>query len=173
MIFAIPYMNETKAVLIQVAPGMPPDFWWVTAGVLVILALTATVDAYRAIIPEVIIFSGLLAVTATQGLYASWDIAGHHLRQAVAAGLLFWAINFAWACKFRYDALGMGDAKWTMLAIACFGITPVVLAWGLGALLATALVGIMRLVNYRMTEITFSPFLLIGLGVGLYLVRFW
>jgi prepilin signal peptidase PulO-like enzyme (type II secretory pathway) len=173
MTFVVPFMTEAKTVLVHVAPGMPPDFWWVTAGVLLILALTATIDAFTESIPEVFIFFGLFAVTAVQGLFASWEIAAHHLQQAIAAGLLIWMINFAWFWKFRYDALGMGDAKWTMLAVACFGIEPVLIAWGLGSILSTFFIGMFRLFNYRITKVTFSPFLFVALSVALYRVRFW
>ncbi|MDR3425649.1 MAG: prepilin peptidase [Alphaproteobacteria bacterium] len=155
------------------APNMPPDYWWVTGVVVFILALTATVDAFTATIPELLIFLGLLAVVGTQGRCASWEIAAQHLQQAVIAGLLIWAINFAWYCKFDYDALGMGDAKWTMLAVACFGVTPVLFAWGFGAVLAVIFMEAVRLVGYRISRVTFSPFLFISLGVGLYWVRFW
>jgi prepilin signal peptidase PulO-like enzyme (type II secretory pathway) len=171
--FVFPFLDQAQPILVHMAPGMPPDYWWVTACVLLILTLTATVDAFTAIIPDILIFLGLLAVTGTQGWMESWEIAAHHLRQAVASGLIIWGINFAWRTKFRYDALGMGDAKWTMLAVACFGIEPVIFAWGVGSVCATFFIGMARLVRYRITHVTFSPFLLAGLGVGLYRVRFW
>ncbi len=173
MIFAFPFLDKAQSVLVHMAPGMPPGYWWVTACVLLILALTATIDAFTAIIPDILIFLGLLAVTGTQGLYVSWDVAAHHLRQAIMAGGLIWIINLAWYRKFCYDALGMGDAKWTMLAVACFGVMPIVYAWGTGAILATIFIGAAWLARCPMTKVTFAPFLFVGLGVGLYAVRFW
>jgi prepilin signal peptidase PulO-like enzyme (type II secretory pathway) len=173
MTFFPPFLNEAKVVLVHVAPGMPPETWWMTACVIFILALAATIDAFTALIPEALIFSGLLAVASVQGMYASWEIAALHLREAIIAGVLIWGINFAWFRKFRYDALGMGDAKWTMLAVACFGAEPVLVAWGIGSVLATILIGIFRLFRYRVTEVTFSPFLFIGLSVALFGLRFW
>jgi len=170
--FVVPFIEPVRTVLIHVAPGMPPDYWWVTGGVLAILALAATIDAFTEIVPEKLIFLGLLAVTGTQGLFASWGVAGLHLRQAVEAGLLIWGINFTWYCKFRHDALGMGDAKWTMLAVACFGVMPAVYAWGLGAILATLFISVAHFVRYKIAQVTFAPFLFVGLALGLYWVRF-
>jgi prepilin signal peptidase PulO-like enzyme (type II secretory pathway) len=140
---------------------------------LFILALAATIDAFTEVIPEILIFLGLFAITAVQGVIVSWEIAAHHLQQAIVMGVLIWGINFAWFQKFHYDALGMGDAKWTMLATACFGIDSVVIAWGIGSVLATIFIGLFRLFKYRVTKVTFSPFLFIGLSVALYGVRFW
>lgn len=171
--FVLPYVESVKSVLGSMAPGMPPEYWWVTAGVLFILALAATIDAFTTVIPDVLIFLGLVAVTSVQGFFVSWDIAALYLREAIGAGLAIWFINFAWHWKFGYDALGMGDAKWTMLAAACFGIAPAVYAWGIGSVLATILILTLRLFKYRVAAVTFSPFLFIGLGVALFALRFW
>ncbi len=173
MTFAVPYLEQIKTVLIDAAPGMPADIWWVTAAVLFILALAALVDAFTTTVPDALIFFGLFAITFMQGMFASWEIAAQHLQYAILAGLFIWAINFAWVKKFHYDALGMGDAKWTMLAVACFGIKSAVLAWGIGSVLATIFIGLFRLFKYQMSKVTFSPFLFIGLGLGLYATRFW
>jgi prepilin signal peptidase PulO-like enzyme (type II secretory pathway) len=152
---------------------MPPEMWGVTACVVLILAVTAILDAFTAVIPEALIFLGLVGVTVAQGFFLSWKTAAHYLQEAIAAGLFIWVLNFAWYWKFRYDALGMGDAKWTMLAVACFGIGPAILAWGVSSVLATIFIGSFRLFKYRIKRVTFSPFLFIGLGVALYRVRFW
>jgi prepilin signal peptidase PulO-like enzyme (type II secretory pathway) len=167
-----PYLDMIKTVTMHAAPGMPLDMWWVTALVLAILVLAATIDAFTSIIPEALVFAGLIAVTATQGMGASWQIAAHHLRQAVVAGLLIWAVNAAWYMVYRRDALGMGDAKWTMLAVACFGVMPALYAWGLGAIFACVFIGAARLAHHRVTQVTFGPFLLVGLCMGLWWVRF-
>jgi prepilin signal peptidase PulO-like enzyme (type II secretory pathway) len=172
MMFVIPSLDTAQKALIHMAPAIPPEYWWMTACVLFILALTATVDAFTAIIPDALIFLGLFAITGLQGYSTSWEIAAQHLRLAIAFGLLIWAINFAWFCKFGYDALGMGDAKWTMLAVASFGSMSVLIAWGVGAITASIYIGIARIFRYQVTRVTFSPFLLMGLGVGIYLVRF-
>jgi prepilin signal peptidase PulO-like enzyme (type II secretory pathway) len=168
MAFAIPPFDAAPEIFVRMAPGMPPECWGVTACVLAILAFAAIFDSLTALIPEALIFFGLLAVTAAQGVFASWEIAAHHLQQAVAAGILIWLINYAWFKKFHADALGMGDAKWTMLAVACFGIEPAIMAWGVGSVLATIFIGLFRLFKHSVSAVTFSPFLFIGLGVALY-----
>jgi prepilin signal peptidase PulO-like enzyme (type II secretory pathway) len=171
--FILPFLNHAKTLFVQMAPGMPPETWWVTASVLIILALTATIDSFTEEIPEAMIFLGLCAIIAVQGLIVSWEVAAQHLRLAIAMGLLIWAINFAWYWKYRYDALGMGDAKWTMLAVACFGIDLGLYAWGIGSVLATIYIGLFRLFKVRIAKVTFSPFLFVALSVALYRVRFW
>jgi len=171
--FVLPALDQAKTLFVQMAPGMPPHTWWVTASVALILALAATIDAFTEEIPQVMIFLGLFAITTVQGMAVSWTIAAQRLGGAVASGLLIWAINFAWFRKYRYDALGMGDAKWTMLAVACFGIDLGIYAWGLGSVLATFYIGLFRLFKYRVTKVTFSPFLFVALSVALYRVRFW
>lgn len=170
--FAFPPLAAAKSVLIHVAPGMPPAYWWVTAGVLIILAMAATVDAFTAYIPDLMILLGLCAVTATQGMFVAWDVAAYHLFQAVFAGLLIWGVNFAWYSALGHDALGMGDAKWTMLAVACFGPTPALVAWGAGAVLAAGFIAAAHLAYYKLGRVTFAPFLFVGLCAGLFWIRF-
>ena len=172
MTFACPLLDQAQVVLTHMAPGMPPAYMWVTALVLFLLALTATIDAFTSIVPDVFIFIGLVGVVATQGLVSSWEIALWNLGNALVFGAAIWAINFAWYRKFGYDALGMGDAKWSMLAVACFGNEPVLFSWGAGAVFATAFIGAARLFRYQVTKVTFAPFLLMGLGLGLYWIRF-
>jgi prepilin signal peptidase PulO-like enzyme (type II secretory pathway) len=172
IVIASPLLDAAKTVLIHAAPGMPPEYWWMTACILSILALASTIDAFTGIVPDSLIFLGMLAVTGTQGMIASWPVAGTHLRHAVEAGLLVWLTNFLWYAKFHHDALGMGDAKWTMLAVACFGPVPGIFAWGVGSVLAVIFIGASRLVRFQVTQLTFAPFLFIGLTIGLYWVRF-
>jgi prepilin signal peptidase PulO-like enzyme (type II secretory pathway) len=140
--------------------------------VFLILVLTAAVDAYTATIPDGMIFAGMLAITGMQGLYASWQSAAENLRTALLAGVLIWCVNQLWYKFFRHDALGMGDAKWTMLAVACFGTMPALGAWGIGSCIAVLWIVTTRLVRYKVTQVTFGPFLLIGLCGSLYWLRF-
>ncbi len=167
------FLSEARTFFEQVAPGVPSEGWWVTAGVLAILAMAATIDAFTEIVPELLILLGLMAVTGVQGHWGSWEVAAQNLAYAIGAGLFIWALNFAWFCKFKHDAIGMGDAKWTMLAVACFGIDFGVYAWGVGSVLATIYIGLFRVFKYQVTKVTFSPFLFVGLSVALYIVRFW
>jgi prepilin signal peptidase PulO-like enzyme (type II secretory pathway) len=172
MTFILPYIAMIKTVLVSIAPTIPPDAWWLTAFVLCILLLTATVDAFTSVVPDVLIFLGLVTLTATLGLNVSWDNAAQHLRQGLGSCLLIWIINLLWYKKFHHDALGMGDAKWTMLAVACFGFLPALFAWGMGAIIAVCYMLILRIAQYKLTRVTFAPFLFIGLLVGLYWQKF-
>ncbi|MDR3451014.1 MAG: hypothetical protein P4M15_14950 [Alphaproteobacteria bacterium] len=173
MAFACAPCDIARSLLVEAAPGMPLDLWWVTAAVLFLLALTATIDAFTTLVPDGLIFLGLVAVAGLQGLFGSWMLAGVHLTQAILAGLIVWAINFAWYRKFHYDALGMGDAKWTALAVACFGALPALYAWGIGSCLAVAWILAARVARYQITRVTFAPFLFLGLVAGLYWLRFY
>jgi len=172
MSFAFPLLDTVKSILSDTMPGTPPEIWWLAGCVLFVLALTALVDAFTSVIPDIFIFLGLGAVTATLGMTVSWEIAALHLRHALLAGFTIWVINFFWYKKFHHDALGMGDAKWTMLAVACFGFLPGLFAWGVGAILAVFFMGLMYLAHYKITRVTFAPFLFIGLSAGLYWIRF-
>ena len=173
MVFSFPLFDEAKLALVYAAPDMPPEYWWMVACIFFILAATAAVDAFTGIVPEALIFLGLLAITAVQGTVVSWDVAAHHLRMAVASGLFIWGVNFAWYKKFDQDAIGMGDAKWTMLAVACFGLDSALIAWGVGSVLATIFLGLFRLYKHRISRVTFSPFLFIGLSVALFGGSLW
>jgi len=171
--FVSPFYDQARLVLFEMAPGIPFGFQGVTAAVILILAFTAVVDAFREVVPDLLICLGFSAVIAVIGFFGSWEEAARPLLEAIAVGCAIWAINFAWFLKFRYDALGMGDAKWTMLAVACFGFAPSLLAWGIGSVLATIFIGSFRFFKVRLSKVSFSPFLFVGLGVGVYMVRFW
>jgi len=160
--------NTSQNILTNIAPDMPPELWALTAFVLGLLALMAAIDAFTAIIPDTLVMLGLISVTGLLGIYDSWDSAAHHLQIAIVAGVLIWGVNAAWYRCFRTDAFGMGDAKWTMLVVACLGVMPALLAWGLGAILATIFIGTMRLFRRPIARVTFAPFLFIGLCLGLY-----
>ncbi len=169
--FVFPSAQQALDALILMAPSIPPELWWITASVLAILGVTA-IAIFTTYIPDAILAFGLVAVLVVQGAAVSWKSAGLHLVQAVGCGLLVMAIHFAWKGKFRYDALGIRAAEWTALAVACFGILPLVYAWGVAVVLFPAFLLMLGLVNVRGLEVTFLPFLLIGLGVGLFYVRF-
>ena len=147
---------------------MPADYSCITASIFFVLALTSFVDLLTATIPDILIFLGLLAVTVARGLGHSWEDSAHHLRQAIGAGLVIWVINFLWYKKFRHDALGMGDAKWTMLAVDCFGILPALIAWGVGSVLAVVFIGVAKIFKRPIARVHFAPFLFAGLCAGIY-----
>lgn len=152
--------------------GLPDDALWVPAVILLILGAAATVDALTEAVPDPLIFLGLFAVTAAQGLYVSWPFASHHLLIAIAAGLVISAVN-----EFCYKMLGdhvffTGDIKWTILAVSCFDTQPVLYAWGIALSF-----GIVKVMAHRMfaprplETIYLAPYLFPGLLVSLYVLR--
>ncbi|MDE1900657.1 MAG: prepilin peptidase [Alphaproteobacteria bacterium] len=167
-----PYEGVVRHVLVQSAPGIPSSLWWATAIVVLVLALTALHDIRTTTIPEAPIFLGLLALTGLLGMEKSWPDAAMHLRHGIEAGLAVWAVNFMWRLFFKNDALGMGDAKWSMLAAACFGLKAVIVAWGIGACLAVLWIAAMHIARRRIAHVTFAPFLCAGLAAGIYALRF-
>jgi len=163
--------SNIRLGLIHATPGLPPDAWWLPAIVLSLLGCAALVDAFTSTVPDPLIFFGMLAVIATQGIYVGWEFAGWHLALAIMAALVVWAMNELWRAAFDNEAIGMGDAKWTMLAMACFEISPVMGAWGIGAWLALIWIGMARLFRYKMKQVYFAPFLFLGLIVAIYFFR--
>ena len=165
------FFDTAKGLLIVTAPDMPPELWAVPAFVLGILLVTAIIDAFTKIVPDVLIFAGLMIATGLLGFFASWDIAAQHLQVAIAVTVAIWGMNELWYRSFHHEALGMGDAKWTLLAVTCFGVIPALLAWGGGAVIAAIFMIGMRLFRCPIKRVTFAPFLLIGLCAGLYWLR--
>ncbi len=150
---------------------LPPDIWWLPGLVLLVLGVSAMIDALTGTIPDWLIFMGLASVVVTQGVIMDWPFAAAHLRLAIAAGIALWFLNSLWRRIFKGDAYGMGDAKWTMLAVSCFGLPPALFAWGAAACLAVVWMGGARLARYKVDNVYFGPFLFIGLLVGIYWLR--
>jgi hypothetical protein len=110
----------------------------------------------------------LLVAVFAEGLYVDWRFAGLHMLAAFASGMLLYGINEIWYSTFKHDAFGMGDAKWTSLAVVCFNLKPALIAWGLGACLAVLWLGLLRIAGRKSAHVHFAPFLWIGLVVGIY-----
>jgi prepilin signal peptidase PulO-like enzyme (type II secretory pathway) len=152
-------------------PGMPPSSGWLAPAVFLLLGAASLIDARTARVPDPLIFLGLFMTTATQGLSVDWPFAAHRLTIALAAGFIPYLINLLWYRLKKRDALGMGDAKWTMLAVDCFGAAPVLVAWFMGAWLALGWMGGARILRRPVVRIHFAPFLLAGLLTGIYWLR--
>lgn len=161
------FLIQLQDALVHAAPSMPSELWVVSLFVLFLLGIAAVIDGFKGIVPDPLMFGGLAFVTGTIGYAVSWDLAADHLRQALLVGLFIYGVNAAWYYKFKQDALGMGDAKWTALSVVCFGVESSFMAWGVGSILATIFLGLFRLFKHRITYITFSPFLFVGLSVVL------
>ena len=167
----MPDLFSFSGLLQHAAPDMPPQAWWMTGLVLMLLAAVSIIDAVKAIVPDPLIFIGVVAVTAVQGIYHSWPYAAHNLGWGLGIGLLIWGFNELWFRALKHDAVGMGDAKWTVLAVACFGLIPSMVAWGAGAILAILWMGGMRLLRRPIGHVHFAPFLFLGLLAGIWWMR--
>ncbi len=163
--------GDFRIGLMHVTPGLPPGAWWMPAIVLFLLGCAAIVDAVSSVVPDSIIFLGLGAVLATQGMYVGLPFAGWHLALAIGAAILVWSMNDLWRAVFDNDAIGMGDAKWTALAVCCFDLNPVLAAWGIGAWLALVWIGASWACKYKLQRVYFAPFLFLGLIAAIYLLR--
>jgi prepilin signal peptidase PulO-like enzyme (type II secretory pathway) len=179
--FIVYWSQKCVQTLPRLAVDLPPEAWWVPALVLLVLGVVAVFDACKGRVPDVPVFFGLLLATAAQGFYASWPLAGEHLLVGFGAAIALWALNQFYYGAFKHDAIGMGDAKWTALAVAAFGLKPSLWAWVIGAWLGLswlamrALLALLRRLfvntgNPRdfYERIHFAPFLFMGLLAGLY-----
>ncbi len=165
------FLHQLTPFIQLSALGVPPDIFWIPALVLLLLGVLALEDARSGHIPDSIIAFGMILLIAAQGYYVSVIFAVMHLLLGLGLALLLWAINKAWYMWRRHDALGMGDAKWTMVAATCFGIGPAAFAWFVGAWLALLWIGLCRLFAHKITRVHFAPFLFLGLIAGIWWIR--
>ncbi len=163
--------DSLQHFFVQSTPLMPPEAWWVGLLVLLVLGAAAIVDLFKGIVPDVLIFIGMVGLIAAQGMYVEWPFAAHQLAWGMLAAAIIWSINEGWYRLFKHDALGLGDAKWSMLAVSCFGGLPVVYAWGVGAVLGSVWMIVLKIVRKPSAHVHFAPFLFIGLMFGLWLTR--
>lgn len=163
--------NEVHNFFILSAPDMPPEAWWVAALVLLVLGAGAAVDCFKAIVPDSLIFFGMVGLVAAQGMYVAWPFAAHQMTWGLIAAAIIWGVNELWYRAFKHDALGFGDAKWSMLAVTGFGGLPVLFAWGVGAVLGTLWIGALKLFRRPTAHVHFAPFLFVGLVAGIWAVR--
>jgi len=155
----------------QATTSLPEQAVWASLVVLLILGAASTVDALTETVPDPLIFLGLFAITAIQGMYVSWPVASHHLMIAIVSGFVIWAVNEFWFRLLGEDILSMGDAKWTMLAVSCFDVIPVFYAWIFALSLGIVKVMYLRLARRKVIVISLAPFLFPGLIASLYILR--
>ena len=158
-----PFLDPLREYLMAGGGELP----WAALGVLLILLATAAWDGWTGIVPD----SALAIGGAGAIAFLFWKIP---TSQAVwpmifAAGTIaiLWFINEAWYRAFGRDAIGMGDVKWTALAVLAFGIAPAIWAWLAGSWFAVAWIGGARLCGFKLEKVYFAPFLFIGLMIGL------
>jgi prepilin signal peptidase PulO-like enzyme (type II secretory pathway) len=174
--------GQVPQILARLALALPVEAWWLPVPVLLLLGFAALYDALEGYVPDPLVLAGILIVTAAQGFYADWPSAAQHLLTGLAAAMALWGVNQLYYLAAKRDALGMGDAKWTVLAVAAFGIKPALWAWVIGAWLGLGWMAIKKVHSIARKlagapsnggdphddYIHFAPFLFLGLLVGLY-----
>lgn len=157
--------------LVHATVGLPEEAVWLPGVILLILGAAATVDAFTEVIPDSIIFLGLLAVTVSQGLYVSWLFAAQHVGIAFVAGLVVVVLNELGRKISGDHIFYTGDIKWTVLAVSCFDAEPVLLAWGVALCLGIVKVMIHRIFAKPLAYLYLAPYLFPGLLGALYVLR--
>jgi prepilin signal peptidase PulO-like enzyme (type II secretory pathway) len=167
----LPSFEALRQAALHSTPAFPPEIWWLPILVLALLGLAAAIDAIKGVVPDILIVIGLFALIAILGFEVSWPFAAGQLGWGIAAAIAIWAINELWFQMLGHEAIGMGDAKWTLLAAAGFGIVPVLFAWGAGACIAVLAMGLLFAARKPVTRLHFAPFLFLGLLVAIYWLR--
>ncbi len=144
---------------------------WIPAAVYLILLGVALYDARTGIIPDTPMALGALAVTAARLFDEGWEKALEHFAYGLAAAFAVWAFNEIWYRLAGKDALGMGDAKWTALAVMTFGAVPGLFAWFAGSWVAMAWIALCWLSGRRIRKVYYAPFLFCGLTLGILVER--
>jgi hypothetical protein len=144
---------------------------WAPAVVYLILLGTAAWDARTGIVPNIPLALGAGLITGARFMAEGWEPALVYALQGLAAWVAVWALNEVWYRFLKKDAIGMGDAKWTALAIMAFGIVPALFAWFVGAWIALAWIGLCWAAGKRIRKVYYAPFLFGGLTVGLLVTR--
>ncbi|MGB4102200.1 MAG: hypothetical protein WBK91_09895 [Alphaproteobacteria bacterium] len=130
-----------------------------------VLAGTAYVDARRGRVPDLPLLGGALAVSVAMLWVQPPQMLLERGALALAVGGAIWGGNELWYRWRGQDALGMGDAKWSMLAVLAFGMMPVLWAWAIGAWLALGWMAALRLMKRKIRRVYFAPFLCVALAV--------
>ncbi len=165
------------------------DYWWLALPIWLCLGWSAWVDARTGRVPDRILLPGALwsllllfvaaiVVSRQDILYIypdpdlhDWMGRGTYFMTIfigrVIAVLGFaaaiWGLNEGWYRWKKHEALGMGDAKWSAVAVLGFGLLPVLWCWGLGAILALLWLGWRRWQGHPARQVYFAPFLCIAL----------
>lgn len=151
--------------------------WWLSVPLWLCLGYSAWIDGRTGRVPNKILFPGAIYCLVVLGflafqklsILASLDFIGFRFLSALAVGAVFWLFNEVWWRWKRQDAIGMGDAKWSALAVLGFGVLPVLWAWSIAAWLGLGWIGLKKLKRRKTEVIYFAPFLFIGLV----LIKLW
>lgn len=138
---------------------LPADLpLWAGAFAMLALLYTAVVDARTGLVPPLPL--ALSAMVLMIGLIDS------HSSRAVSAPLyaLLFYIGIFLVNELHYritqrDALGMGDAHWSLVCVLAFGVPITLMAWGVGAWLGLAWLGMRRILKKPAQQVYFVPFM--------------
>ncbi len=153
--------------LILAGPFAP----WLTGFVLLILFGTAAWDARTGIVPNIPLAIGAVAIIIGRFVANGWEDALTYFAMGFGTWGIVWLMNEAWYRFFKKDAVGMGDAKWTALAVATFGPVPALFAWFAGAWVSILWIGLCYAAGKRIKKVYYAPFLFCGLMIGLAVTR--
>lgn len=140
---------------------------WLPGAIYLILLATAAWDARTGIVPNIPLAIGAAAIIVGRFLVEEWPTALVYIAMGFGAWAVIWVFNEIWFRVFKKDAIGMGDAKWTALAVAAFGPVPALFAWLAGSWVAIAWIGLSWLMGHKIKKVYYAPFLLCGLTIGL------
>lgn len=141
---------------------------WLPGYVLLVLLFTAAWDARTGIVPNKALLTGAVPLMIGRYVANGWQDALTYLALGIGVWAFIWALNEAWYTFFKKDAVGMGDAKWTALAVATFGLVPGALfAWFAGSWVSIGWFALSYAVGRRIKKVYFAPFLFCGLIIGL------
>lgn len=144
---------------------------WLAFGIYLILFATAAWDARTGIVPNAPLFIGAAAWLLALYMTTGWKSVGIAAAWGAGAWFVIWALNELWFRFFGKDAVGMGDAKWTALAIMVFSGFPALAAWFAGAWISIFWIAGSYFLRRPIRKVYFAPFLFCGLTLGLLVMR--
>lgn len=170
MRWPMPNLADIHQAMMRMMEPLPPETWLLPAFILLLLGVTAAIDAFSGRIPDSVIVVGLITVVGVCGYYGAWQLGAQKLGYGLGAAIVVWLINQIYYNLMKRDAIGMGDAKWSALATAALGFKPVIIAWIVAAWLGLLWMGLARLLRGRLHQLHFAPFLFLGLLAGIYVI---
>lgn len=165
-------MNAAQA-LSGLQADFPPQLALLPFLVLLVLAFSSLIDALTGRVPTRLLVGAFLLALAALAYVQGWGQAGEKLLYAIGSfAVLKLGNELYWRLCGR-DAIGMGDAQWTVLAVLTFGLKPVLWAWVFGAWIALLWLGGRWIAGFLCARLRgegyvhFAPFLFFGLLAGL------